>query len=483
MISLSQELKIQQKLTPQQIQILRLLQVPIVSLEQTIKEEIERNPLLEDDSDDNYTTENDNNYETECYDNYDPESILNNYEEYMEEEYSYREKIEQNKDQQEKNIIFASEISFQDYIIAQFNLKEVSEKQRIIGLELIGNINKAGYMERNLESIVNDIAFSQGLYVSVEEVEAVLTTIQSLEPAGIGARDLQECLSIQLHRMEEKSRHLDTAIKVIDKYFDLFSKKHYNKIEQKLKVSEAELCSAIDLISTLNPRPCNGLADESENNEYIVPDFVISQQDSKLSLYINRNTTSLKINRQYVDILKEISKTTKPTKEQKETAVFIKEKAEAAKLFIDAIEQRYKTLEITMAAIMNYQKEYFLSGDINDLRPMLLKDIAKQTNFDISTISRVINQKYVQTDFGTIKLKKLFSKSHIGEDGTNTATETIKSIIVEYIKNEDKTHPLSDEELTELLHKKGFRLSRRTVSKYREKLNIPVQRLRKEIRK
>ena len=227
MISLSQELKIQQKLTPQQIQILRLLQVPIVSLEQTIKEEIERNPLLEDDSDDNYTTENDNNYETECYDNYDPESILNNYEEYMEEEHSYREKIEQNKDQQEKNIIFASEISFQDYIIAQFNLKEVSEKQRIIGLELIGNINKAGYMERNLESIVNDIAFSQGVYVSVEEVEAVLTTIQSLEPAGIGARDLQECLSIQLHRMEEKSRHLDTAIKVIDKYFDLFSKKHY----------------------------------------------------------------------------------------------------------------------------------------------------------------------------------------------------------------------------------------------------------------
>ena len=482
MISLSQELKIQQKLTPQQIQILRLLQVPIVSLEQAIKEEIERNPLLEDDSDENYTP-NEDNYETETYDSYDPESILNNYEEYMEEEHSYREKIEQDKDRQEKNIIFASETSFQDYIISQFNLKEVTEKQHIIGLELIGNITETGYMERSLESIVNDIAFSQGVFVSVEEVMTVLKIIQSLEPAGIGAQNLQECLSIQLHRIEKKSKYIDVAIKVIDKCFDLFTKKHYTKIEQKLKLSESDLSAAINIISTLNPRPGNSFTYESENNEYIVPDFVISQNEGNLSLYQNRNNTSLKINKQYVNILKEISKTTKPTKEQKETAVFIKEKAEAAKWFINAIEQRYKTLEITMSAIMDYQKEYFLSGDINDLRPMLLKDIAEQTNFDISTISRVISQKYVQTDFGTLKLKKLFSKSHIGEDGKNTATETIKNIIVECIKSEEKTKPLSDEELTELLHKKGFKLSRRTVSKYREKLNIPVQRLRKEIRK
>ena len=328
---------------------------------------------------------------------------------------------------------------------------------------------------------LNDIAFSQGVYVSVEEVEAVLTTIQSLEPAGIGARDLQECLSIQLHRMEEKSRHLDTAIKVIDKYFDLFSKKHYNKIEQKLKISEAELSAAIDIISKLNPRPGNGFVSQSDNPAYIVPDFIVTEIDGKLSVQQTRDKPSLKVSKYYTNILNDINKSKKPTKEEKETATFIKEKADAAKWFIEAIEQRYKTLDITLGVIVDYQKKYFLSGDINDLRPMRLKDIAEMTDFDISTISRAINQKYIQTDFGTFSLRKLFSKSHIGDDGKDSATETIKSAMIECIKTENKSAPLSDEELTKQLNQKGFKVSRRTVTKYREQMNIPVQRLRKEI--
>lgn len=473
-----------QRLSPQQIQLMRLLQVPIVSLEQTIKEEIERNPLLEDDEDSTESfaaNDEETIYDEESYSNEEQNHFLDHYDDYMDDYQSYREKIDSDTSQEERNILYASEVSFQDYIIEQFNLKETTENQHIIGLELIGNINVNGYMERNLASIVNDIAFRQGIYVSDEDVLPVLRTIQSLEPAGVGARNLQECLSIQLHRNEDQSADTKNAIKIVDNHFELFSKKHYNKIEQKLKISEAELSAAIDIISKLNPRPGNGFVSQSDNPAYIVPDFIVTEIDGKLSVQQTRDKPSLKVSKYYTNILNDINKSKKPTKEEKETATFIKEKADAAKWFIEAIEQRYKTLDITLGVIVDYQKKYFLSGDINDLRPMRLKDIAEMTDFDISTISRAINQKYIQTDFGTFSLRKLFSKSHIGDDGKDSATETIKSAMIECIKTENKSAPLSDEELTKQLNQKGFKVSRRTVTKYREQMNIPVQRLRKEI--
>lgn len=484
MISLSLQQKMLQRLSPQQIQLMRLLQVPIVSLEQTIKEEIERNPLLEDDEDSTESfaaNDEETIYDEESYSNEEQNHFLDHYDDYMDDYQSYREKIDSDTSQEERNILYASEVSFQDYIIEQFNLKETTENQHIIGLELIGNINVNGYMERNLASIVNDIAFRQGIYVSDEDVLPVLRTIQSLEPAGVGARNLQECLSIQLHRSEDQSADTKNAIKIVDNHFELFSKKHYNKIEQKLKISEAELSAAIDIISKLNPRPGNGFVSQSDNPVYIVPDFIVTEIDGKLSVQQTRDKPSLKVSKYYTNILNDINKSKKPTKEEKETATFIKEKADAAKWFIEAIEQRYKTLDITLGVIVDYQKKYFLSGDINDLRPMRLKDIAEMTDFDISTISRAINQKYIQTDFGTFSLRKLFSKSHIGDDGKDSATETIKSAMIECIKTENKSAPLSDEELTKQLNQKGFKVSRRTVTKYREQMNIPVQRLRKEI--
>lgn len=484
MISLSLQQKMLQRLSPQQIQLMRLLQVPIVSLEQTIKEEIERNPLLEDDEDSTESfaaNDEETIYDEESYSNEEQNHFLDHYDDYMDDYQSYREKIDYDTSQEERNILYASEASFQDYIIEQFNLKETTENQHIIGLELIGNINVNGYMERNLASIVNDIAFRQGIYVSDEDVLPVLRTIQSLEPAGVGARNLQECLSIQLHRSEDQSADTKNAIKIVDNHFELFSKKHYNKIEQKLKISEAELSAAIDIISKLNPRPGNGFVSQSDNPAYIVPDFIVTEIDGKLSVQQTRDKPSLKVSKYYTNILNDINKSKKPTKEEKETATFIKEKADAAKWFIEAIEQRYKTLDITLGVIVDYQKKYFLSGDINDLRPMRLKDIAEMTDFDISTISRAINQKYIQTDFGTFSLRKLFSKSHIGDDGKDSATETIKSAMIECIKTENKSAPLSDEELTKQLNQKGFKVSRRTVTKYREQMNIPVQRLRKEI--
>ena len=484
MISLSQQQKMLQKLSPQQIQLMRLLQVPIVSLEQAIKEEIERNPLLEDDEDSTESfapNEEEMIYDEESYSTEEQNHFLDHYDDYMDDYQSYKEKIDTDTTQEERNILYASEVSFQDYIIEQFNLKETTENQHIIGLELIGNINVNGYMERNLTSIVNDIAFRQGIYVSDEEVLPVLRTIQSLEPAGVGARNLQECLSIQLHRSEDQSADTKNAIKIVDNHFELFTKKHYNKIEQKLKISGAELSAAIDIISKLNPRPGSGFVSHSDNPGYIVPDFIVTEIDGKLSVQQTKDKPSLKVSKYYTNILNDINKSKKTTKGEKETAAFIKEKADAAKWFIEAIEQRYKTLDITMAVIVNFQRKYFLSGDINDLRPMRLKDIAEMANFDISTISRVISQKYIQTDFGTFSLRKLFSKSHIGDDGKDSATETIKSAMIECIKNEDKSAPLSDEELTKQLSQKGFKLSRRTVTKYREQMKIPVQRLRKEI--
>jgi RNA polymerase sigma-54 factor len=494
MISSSQQMKLQQKLSPQQILLMRLLQVSVLSLEQKIKEEIEKNPLLEGDMD---TSQNDNTQDfaddDESYeDDYKDEDYLDgddynnsDYDSYSDDDdYPQEKGSSRNNADQDYSIPFASEISFQKHLINQFDLKETSEKQHLIGLELIGNIDNSGYINRSLAAISNDISLSYNFETSYEEMESVLKIIQSLEPEGDGARNLQGCLSLQLHRIEDKTTYVRHAITIVDKHFELFTKKHYAKLMKKLTISEEELSSVQNIIFKLNPKPGTSISESSENALYIIPDFVVTQIDGELSFSQNMGEIpQLKINKYYMDMLGKISNSKKPTAAEKETATFIKENAEHARWFIDALKQRTKTLDVTMAAIIEHQRQYFLSGEKNDLKPMLLKDIANATNFDISTVSRIVNQKYVQTDFGTFRLKELFSKALASDHGEDVSIKKIKNELLELIKNEDKADPLSDEDLQELLEAKGYPLARRTITKYRETLKIPAGRLRKELGK
>ena len=483
MIAQSQQQKMQQKLTPQQILLIRLLQIPSTLLEKTIKEEIEKNPLLEDDID---TTEHVDGYTNDTvndeYSNLEPYNDFN-IEEYMDDDFdiSYKNSGENNNNTDKDIYPYASEISLQDHITEQFNLKELSEKEYLIGLELIGNIDHSGYITRNIESISNDIAFTKNIEADEKEIENVLKIIQTLDPIGIGARNLQECLLIQLHNIDEESKYKKWAITIIEKYFDAFKNKQHNKLIQKLNISEKDLGLTLELIVTLNPKPGAALSSELDSPQYLIPDFFVYRDNNTLRFSQNTNLPNLKTSKYYMNILKDISKEEKLTEEQKQTVSFIKEKAETAKWFIDAIKQRQETLNITMREILKYQEKFFMTGDKDDLRPMRLKDIAELTELDISTLSRVVNQKYVETEFGTIKLRNLFSMSHINEEGKDVALESIKNMVLNLIDNEDKSTPLSDEELRKLLNEKGFNLARRTITKYRESLNIPVGRLRKKI--
>ena len=484
MISQSQQIKMQQKLTPQQIMLMNLLQTPAMLMEQTIKEEIEKNPLLEDDVD---TTDHVDDYTNETvsdeYSNLEPYNDFD-FEEYMyDDEPSYKEALEYDKDQDRDAMIpFAAEASFQEQILEQLNLKDITEEQQIIGMELIGNIDSAGYITRSIDAIAYDITFTSGIEVSTHDVEEVLRIVQSLEPAGIGARNLQECLSIQLHRIEEESRSKALATIIIDKHFESFTKKHYDKIMARMKLPESDLKSALELIFKLNPKPGTQYEIETEPTQYVVPDFFVSQSNGELSFTLNVNYPSLKISKHYTGILKEILANPNPTKSQRETATFIKDNTESARWFIDALRQRQQTLEKVMRIILNYQKNFFLTGDKNYLRPMLLKDIVEKTGYDLSTVSLIINQKYVQTNFGTFVLKDLFSKSYVADNGEEVSLVAIKNLLLELVEAEDKQNPLSDEKLVKIFSEKGFTLSRRTITKYREILKLPSARLRKELK-
>lgn len=500
--------KMLQKLSPQQIQLMKLLQIPTATLEQRVKEELEANPALEEGEERDEQTDiikgasEDNGdgdgSEQEEYSR-DEEFELDDYlTEYIEDDpSSYKLKVNNySPDEEEKTIPIPVEDTFHEYLEHQLGLVDLKdEREEKIAKQIIGSIDDDGYLRREPIAIIDDLMFSQNVFATEEEINRLLGVIQNFEPSGTGARDLQECLLLQLNSKLEQDEYLTDdskvsihlAIRLLRDYFDEFTKKHYQKLTRHLGVIELDLKYAIEEILKLNPKPASGhTGGNSRNTHYIVPDFIIVNRDGELDLTLNsKNAPDLRINEQYKDMLKsyKVNKRTKANavKKQKEAVMFIKQKIDSAKWFIDAIRQRQQTMYKTMYSIMQYQYDFFLTGDQKKLRPMILKDIADITGLDISTVSRVANSKFVQTEFGTKRLKDFFSESLQTKSGEEVSTLEVKKILTDIIDDENKRKPLSDEKLKNILRDKGYNIARRTVAKYREQLNIPVARLRKEL--
>jgi len=496
-MALSQNLqqKLLQKLSPQQIQLMKLLQVPTANLEERIKEEMEENPALEQEEEnhddheeakDEFTENAEENFE-------EPDGSENDYDnidisEYVREgdddiaDYKMRDDNYGSDDDDKKTIPFKTETSFYETLLDQLGLLKLDEKEQKIAEQIVGSIDEDGYLRRETTAIVDDLAFRQNVMTTEEEVESLIKRIQHFDPPGVAARDLQECLLLQLNRLQDEGKNVSVAIKAISKYFDEFTKKHYEKIQRGLDLNDEQLKEVMQQIIRLNPKPGGNVGEINKAESYVVPDFFIMNNGGKLELTLNsRNAPELRISEGYRDMLKEYDRGTKKDKRQKEAVLFIKQKIDSAKWFIDAIKQRQHTLLDTMTAIMNHQHDFFLTGDQTTLRPMILKDIAEKTGLDISTVSRVANSKFVQTEFGTYRLKFFFSESLSTESGEEVSTREVKKILSDLIEAENKKKPLSDEHLTEMLQQKGYNIARRTVAKYREQLNIPVARLRKEL--
>ncbi len=476
-----------QKLSPQQIQLMKMLQIPTANLEQRIKEELEANPALEMENNaltetepeawDEEKTEESKEENQDLNDDLDLSEYLRDDDiaDYKLKSYNY------SPDDEEKSIPIRVTRTFHENLMQQLGMLNLNERQRKIAEQIIGSISNDGYLHRDLLSIEDDLAFSQNIMAKPGELEEILEIVQSLDPPGVGARDLRECLILQLER-KHQTKAVKTALEILEKHFDAFAKKHYEKLQKNLKISEDELKEALDEILKLNPKPGGAAAESSRNNQYIVPDFIITNNDGQLELTLNnRNAPDLRVSPAFRDMLEQYSKTKKPGKKQKEAIMFIKQKIDSAKWFIDAIRQRQQTLYKTMHAIMVYQYDFFLTGDETLIKPMILKDIADKIGMDISTVSRVANSKYVQTEFGTFPLKYFFSESLTTDSGEEVSTREVKKILTTLIENEDKRKPLSDQKLMEELQKKGYHIARRTVAKYREQLNIPVARLRKQL--
>ena len=471
--------KLEQRLSPQQIQLMKLLQVPTMELDQRIKQEIEENPALEEGSDE-LEDEFDNQDDTEENDT-DDEFDLSDYIDDDIADYKTNAN-NKSKDDEERVIPLSGEQSFQEKLSEQLHLLNLNETEFIIADILIGNLDESGYLNRDLEALVDDLAFSMNVITSEQEVKSILGLIQTFDPAGVGARSLQECLLLQINRKQDGDISRFTAKKILEDFFEEFTKKHYDKIALKLEIEDKDLKDAINEILRLNPKPGGSLRESAKNQLQITPDFVINETDGSLELSLNsRNAPSLKVSREYESMLRSYSEGAKTTKSDKEAVSFVRQKLDGAKWFIDAIKQRQQTLLLTMNAIMNYQFAYFLSGDEAKLRPMILKDIADIVNLDISTISRVSNSKYVQTNFGIYPLKYFFSESLSTDSGEEVSTREVKKILSEAINSESKKIPLTDEKLMDLLNEKGYNIARRTVAKYREQLNFPVARMRKEL--
>jgi RNA polymerase sigma-54 factor len=471
--------KLEQRLSPQQIQLMKLLQVSTMELDQRIKQEIEENPALEEGSDE-LEDEFDNQDDTEENDT-DDEFDLSDYIDDDIADYKTNAN-NQSKDDEERVIPLSGEQSFQEKLSEQLHLLDLNETEFIIADILIGNLDESGYLNRDLEALVDDLAFSMNVITSEQEVKSILGLIQTFDPAGVGARSLQECLLLQINRKQDGDISRFTAKKILEDFFEEFTKKHYDKIALKLEIEDKDLKDAINEILRLNPKPGGSLRESAKNQLQITPDFVINETDGSLELSLNsRNAPSLKVSREYESMLRSYSEGAKTTKSDKEAVSFVRQKLDGAKWFIDAIKQRQQTLLLTMNAIMNYQFAYFLSGDEAKLRPMILKDIADIVNLDISTISRVSNSKYVQTNFGIYPLKYFFSESLSTDSGEEVSTREVKKILSEAINSESKKIPLTDEKLMDLLNEKGYNIARRTVAKYREQLNFPVARMRKEM--
>ncbi|MEN8123843.1 MAG: RNA polymerase factor sigma-54 [Bacteroidota bacterium] len=483
MLKQSLQQKLQQKLSPQQIQLMKLIQLPTQAFEQKIAHEIEENPALESGKENNDEFSNDM---PEEYDDSGNETIETdiNIDDYLsdDETPSYRlHSSNYSSDDEENRIPYSAGISFNQFLTSQLNTFKLSDHESQIADFLVGNIDQNGYVRRSLEDIVDDLAFSENIYTTEEEIEKVLKIVQQLDPPGVGARNLKECLLIQLNQKKETPER-KTAIDIIENSFDLFVKKHYKKLLQKLNISKEYLKDAINEIEKLNPKPGGSYSSGSSNIEQIVPDFTIKINEGNLDLSLNaRNAPELHISKDYNDMLQGYAKSKDKSKSSKDAILFIKQKLDAAKWFIDAIKQRQQTLLLTMNAIMQYQKEYFLTGDERKLKPMVLKDIADKIGMDVSTISRVANSKYVDTPYGTKLLKEFFSESMKNKKGEDISTKEIKKILQTVVENENKKTPLTDEKLSSILKEKGYLIARRTVAKYREQLDIPVARLRKEI--
>ncbi len=479
--------KLLQKLSPQQILLMKLLQIPSMALEQRIKQEIEENPVLEidDEYDQEKESENDDFDDPNKDSNDDQRSNDVDINDYLSDDDvpSYRLNAGNTSASDEhKEIPMVADTGFHESLLTQLDLKEFPSQKRIIGTTIIGNLDEAGYLQRDLNAMIDDLAFTQSVTTNLEEIEFMLKVVQSFEPAGVAARSLQECLILQLKRLDI-SPSVKLAIIILDRCFEDFTKKHYDKIMKRTHSEEDDLRDAINEILKLNPKPGSAFSPSTAGNQYVIPDFIVDNKDGILELTLNqRNMPELKLSRTYTDMLETYGEN-KHRKEkndsQRDAVIFIKQKIDSARWFIEAIKQRQDTLYVTMSAIMDYQQKYFLEGDETLLRPMILKDIAERVGLDISTISRVANSKYVQTPFGTFLLKSFFSESIQNDQGEEISTREIKKILADCIVAEDKSKPLTDEELTAILKQKGYPIARRTVAKYREQLNIAVARLRK----
>ncbi|HRP52584.1 MAG TPA: RNA polymerase factor sigma-54 [Fluviicola sp.] len=473
--------KLEQRLSPQQIQLMKLLQVPTMELDQRIKQELEENPALDEGVDEVDDYENEDQDQDDYNSDDENEFDISDY--FDDDTPDYKTQVNNtSKDDEERGVPLSVDSSFQEKLMEQIHLLDLNDIQFQIADTIIGNLDESGYLNRELEAIVDDLAFSSNVMVTEEEVEFVLKVVQELDPAGIAARDLRECLLLQIERIQEGNITLFTAKKILEDHFEEFTKKHYDKIQKKLEIEDVDLKEAIDAIIRLNPKPGGSLKDNIKNVQQVIPDFMIMEFDGKLELTINgRNTPDLKVSKEYEQLLRSYSEGAKSSKSDKEAVLFVKSKLDSAKWFIDAIKQRQQTLFTTMHAIMMYQYDFFMSGDETQMKPMILKDIAEIVGLDISTVSRVANSKYVQTAYGVFSLKYFFSESLSTDSGEEVSTREVKKILSEAIENENKRKPLTDEHLAKLLNDKGYNIARRTIAKYREQLNIPVARLRKEL--
>ena len=478
------QFKLSQKLSPQQIQLMKLIQLPTQAFEQRLKQELEENPALERGKE-NATEDFDDTYSDQDFgDNEHIKADDINVDDYLSDDEIPSYRLHANNysgDDESKTIPYAAGTSFTQQLTDQLNTFRLNDNDYQIAKFLIGSIDDSGYIRRPMLDLMDDLAFTQNIYTDIETIENVLNVVQQLDPPGVGARDLQECLLIQLQR-KVQTPNTELAAAMIENAFEQFTKKHYQKLLKKFSITEIQLKDAIIEIERLHPKPGSSFSNNLRSIEHVIPDFTIKIIDGELELSLNgRNAPELHVSKSYNEMLIGYKVSKEKSKAQKEAVLFIKQKLDAAKWFIDAIRQRQQTLLLTMSAIMHYQKDYFLSGDEEQLRPMILKDIADEVDMDVSTISRVANSKYVDTPYGTKLIKEFFSESMTNEQGEEVSTREIKSILKTVISEEDKKKPLTDEKLAKILKEKGYPIARRTVAKYREQLHIPVARMRKQL--
>jgi RNA polymerase sigma-54 factor len=476
--------KLLQKLSPQQIQMIKLLEVPTLQIEERIKKELEENPALEEGQEDDDVQPE---AEEDQFDEKDKDQEEFTLDDYIDDDdipdYRLQAKNYSKDEEKRSEIPFSVGFSFQEHLESQLGLRDLTEKQKLLGEYILGNIDEDGYLRRELINIVDDLAFLQNIETTESELEEVLSIIQDLEPSGVGARTLRECLLLQIEKRDKSQPSMNLAYKILDLHFEEFTKRHYDKIVARLGITENELKAAIDEVLKLNPKPGGVYSDPfSKTSQPIIPDFILELSEEGFDLHLNsRNLPELRLSGAYREMLQSYSQDKSQKREMKDAVQFVKQKIDSAKWFIDAIKQRQNTLLLTMNAILEYQQEYFIDGDETRLKPMILKDVAEMTGLDISTVSRVANSKFIQTHFGIFPLKFFFSEGLQTDSGEEVSTREIKRILQDCVENEQKRRPLTDERLTEILQEKGYQIARRTVAKYREQLNIPVARLRREI--